>query len=276
MRKYFNFNGLFFAGQHGFRASHSCESALHELISNCLERLDSKDKTSGLNYINLMLFIDFKKAFDMIDSKLLLVKLCNYGFSNAAISMVEDYFYKRKQCVKIGNRLASYSDITLGVPQRSVLGPLLFLIFINDLPAHLSDINAKLFADDTTLLFSATTVEKCVQQCKTGVARISEWCEYNRLYINWTKTFLMFVSNRRNLEQLKSIDVDGTEILVVQTFRLLGVTLDTKLSFVKHASNIALTRRKMFALKRIYYLSFEVRVHFLKTFFFLVSTNAYH
>lgn len=171
--------------------------------------------------------------------------------------------------MKIGTRKSEFADITLGVPQGSVLGPLLFLIFINDLPYFLKDIYTKLFADDTTMLFNAKSTDECVRLCQAGIRKLVEWCECNRLYINWAKTFVMFATNRRkvDIEKVDSIRVDGADVKAVSTFRLLGITLDTKLDFVKHASDVALSAtRKMFALKRIFYLSDAVRIHFLKTF----------
>ena len=86
MRLYFDMNGLFFAGQHGFRKFHSCESALHELLTKCFDNMDKR-------LINMLLFIDFKKAFDVIDWQLLLVKLLNYGFSNSAIRLIVCLFH---------------------------------------------------------------------------------------------------------------------------------------------------------------------------------------
>ena len=94
MRLYLKTNDLFFHGQHGFTACHSCESDLHELFSKCMENKDSM-------MINCLLFVDFKKAFDMIDRKLLLQKLTEYGFMNIAISLIESYFSNRKQMVRI-------------------------------------------------------------------------------------------------------------------------------------------------------------------------------
>ena len=153
------------------------------------------------------------------------------------------------------------------MPQGSVMGPLLFLIFINDLPAYLGDIYTKLFADDTTMLFSASDAENCVKLCKSGIQKLIDWCESSRLYINWEKTFTMFCSNRRKPILIESITAGDITIKCVEKFCLLGIKLDNKLNFVEHASEIALSAtRKMFALKRIFYLSQEVKIHFMKTF----------
>ena len=99
----------------------------------------------------LALFIDFKKAFDLIDPELLFLKLFHYGFDNDALALIENYFRDRQQQVKFRGTSSLFADIKLGVPQGSVLGPLFFLIFINDLP-FLLELLCKLFADDTTSL----------------------------------------------------------------------------------------------------------------------------
>ena len=167
LRLYFNLNNLFFDGQHGFRVAHSCETDLHEIISNCYRNIDK-----GL--VNLLLFIDFKKAFDLINPELLLVKLLNYGFSNNAISLISSYFNNRRQSVKIGFLKSSERNITLGVPQGSVLGPLLFLIYTNDLPYYLSDTISKLFADDTTLAFSGGNYDDAISTLKQTMRPLLE------------------------------------------------------------------------------------------------------
>jgi hypothetical protein len=133
--------------------------------------------------INLLLFIDFKKAFDMVDPKLLLYKLLNYGFSNDAIKLLEDYFLNRQQFTKLGDIYSDLVCIILGVPQGSVLGPLLFIIFINDLPDSLIDILTKLFADDTTLVFSHSDLDVCVSMYKSGLKQLNEWCKHNKLIL---------------------------------------------------------------------------------------------
>jgi len=256
---YFEINKLFFSGQHGFRPNHSCESALHELISKCNKNNDNR-------LIYLLLFIDFKKAFDMIDQKLLLIKLLNYGFSNSAIRLLSNYFHNRKQQVKIGSSKSTFEAISLGVPQGSILGPLLFLIFINDLPFFLNDIFTKLFADDTTLLFSGESVDECVVSCQFGIEKLAVWCDHNNLYVNWSKTFLMFVTHKR-CEIPLNVVFNSNQIEVVSKFKLLGTWLDSKLNFDLAASELVLSiNRKLYAIKRIFYLSNSVKLQFFKTF----------
>lgn len=96
LRLYFQLNDLFFEGQHGFRAAHSCETALHEILSTCHKNIDR-------NLVNLLLFIDFKKAFDLISPDLLLVKLLNYGLTNDAIEIISNYFTTAGNLLKSGS-----------------------------------------------------------------------------------------------------------------------------------------------------------------------------
>ena len=120
---YFNSNKLFHESQHGFRSGFSCETALHELISKWRNNLNN-----GL--INSAMFVDFKKAFDYVNSDLLLIKLYCYGFSYDSIKLMANYFTDRRQLVKYKGNLSDSSSILLGVPQGSILGPLFFLFLL--------------------------------------------------------------------------------------------------------------------------------------------------
>ena len=109
-----NLNNILFSGQHGFRNGHSCETALHELISYLNENRNKRA-------ISLLLFIDFRKAFDLVDTKILLRKLFHYGFSKAALDLIANYFQDRSQSVKYDKKMSPFLKIILGVPQ-GILG----------------------------------------------------------------------------------------------------------------------------------------------------------
>ncbi len=159
------------------------------IISACFENRDNK-------LITLLCFIDFKKAFDMVDPKLLLIKLLNYGFSNSAAKLLTDYFKNRKIQTKVGDTYSDFISLILGVPQDSILGPLLFTIFINDIYIML-DALVKLFADDTTIILAHNDLKTLLTQFKRVFLQLNEWCKHNKLYINWSKTFNMFIHDKR-------------------------------------------------------------------------------
>ena len=174
IKDYFEHNNLFFIGQHGLRSNHSCETAIHEIASACLANIDKR-------LVNILLFIDFKKAFDMLDQNLLIYKLLNYGFDNQAIKLMIHYFLNRFAITKSNKIISSLLAIVLGVPQGSVLGPLLVILFINDLSLYLISILTKLFADDTTLIFANCDLDSVISSLKFGLNELNEWCKHNRL-----------------------------------------------------------------------------------------------
>ena len=258
INSYFETNDLIFDGQHGFRRGYSCETALHEVLNTVNTNLDKK-------LVNLLLFIDLRKAFDTVDIDLLLVKLFHYGFDNMALSLIKNYFTDRYQKIKIGALFSSLLLIVLGVPQGSILGPLLFIIFINDLPYYMNLILSKLFADDTTFCIAGETIENAISRLKDAVLQLLEWCSFNRLDINWSKTHIMFIGNVNNVPSSIYIN-EKVSISVVTQFKLLGVTIDDKLSFVSHVSQIcSKVNSKLHCLKRLYYMPNDVKLLFFKS-----------
>jgi hypothetical protein len=259
---YFVSNNFFFSGQHGFRKGHSCETALQELLSDINISRDQKR-------IILLLFIDFRKAFDTVDADLLIYKLGQYGFDFTSIELIESYFRDRQQVVKKMDP-SQVNDcrplpVTLGVPQGSCLGPLFFLIFINDLP-FLLDLSSKLFADDTTLYLSGTDIAQLEKDFSVRSRVLLDWCNDNRIDINWSKTFAMFITNKRVQIPLE-ITIATVKVKVVDSFKLLGVTIDNKLSFVEYATILCRTvNKKLFSINRLFYLATSVKLQFFKSF----------
>ena len=145
------------------------------------------------------LFVDFKKAFDYVNSDLLLIKLYCYGFSYDTIKLISNYFFDRKQMVKYNGNFSSSAPILLGVPQGSILGPLFFLIFINDLVFDYGENeNIELFADDTTIKNTGKTHLEASNNLQVDIYRLMNWSNHNCLAINWSKTFVMLITDKKD------------------------------------------------------------------------------
>jgi len=201
-----------------------------------------------------------------VDSNLLISKLFHYGFDTSSLFLIADYFKNRQQITKINNSSSKPNVVLLGVPQGSILGPLFFLIYINDLIYFINAASAKLFADDTTLYHSGVDLSEIINYFSKIINDLLLWCKNNRLDINWTKTFLMVFTNKR-IKIPDSICFKEIEIKCVNEFKLLGITIDSKLSFNTHVSNLGrIINSKLFSIKRLFYLSTSVKVQFFKTF----------
>jgi Reverse transcriptase (RNA-dependent DNA polymerase) len=256
---YINANNLLCEQQHGFRSNRSCETALITAIEHWKSSL-AKNK-----YV-LALFIDFKKAFDLLNRKLLFLKLFHYGFDNSSLKLFTNYFNTRSQTTKINKTLSSTCDICLGVPQGSVLGPLLFLLFINDL-AFDTELNPCLFADDTTVSSSGSDVNSLISAFNSKFVVLAEWVNHNQLVVNWDKTKCMFLSSRYNICNLDRIVISCHSIEVVSEFKLLGVIIDKHLSFNAHVNDVKIrVNTRLYSIKKIYFLSERVKIQFFKTF----------
>ena len=167
--------------------------------------LDVTDKwytnmDSGL--INAVLFIDLKKAFDTIDHNILLQKLTCYGFNKETIDIFRNYLSDRTQITVINNIRSDTRKVTCGVPQGSILGPLLFLIYINDLPNSELVSDGRLFADDTNLTFTDSNPDKLISVLNDDLKTLQNWLNLNKLSLNAIKTKCMFMASRQKLSTI--------------------------------------------------------------------------
>ena len=239
---YFTKYKLLYFSQHGFRKLHSTETASIEFIDRIFQHLD-KGK------LPLSIFIDLSKAFDTIDHNILIHKLEYYGVRGIALNWFKSYLTNRTQYVQYGNSSSGLISITTGVPQGSILGPLLFIIYMNDICLSSSKFNAVLYADDTSLEsplcsfdFSQSSSHLTVSQViNDELVKVYRWLCVNKLSINTKKTkFMVFHFPQyptQNLPPL-TLSIDNQPIQQTDTFNFLGVTIDETVSWRPHINNI--------------------------------------
>ena len=171
--------GLLYELQSVFRAGHSTESALISVTDHILFNLD-EEKLSG------MVFVDFRKAFDVVDHQLLLTKLCLYRVSDPSLSWFESDIFLVANSLSVLMVKDHSLLIKQGVPQGSVLGPTLFLLFVNDISLHLTDSTVDIYADDTTITASAHFSDLCsmTQLLNSNLDAVQSWASCNKMFIN--------------------------------------------------------------------------------------------
>lgn len=233
---YLSDNNLLYTRQSGFRKIHSTETALIKIVDDLLFSLD-KNRVSG------MILIDYCKAFDMIDHSILLEKLQAYGMVNSSVNWFQSYLNDRRQLVSLGGKQSSMTFVHHGVPQGSILGPLLFIAFINDLPLHVGSSMIDLYADDTTLTSSSNydSINLLQESLNNSITEVVDWATANKLPINESKTKALLVTGKRLLSKIEvnpTIMVNKTEIELVSSVKLLGLEIDSELSFHPHVDKL--------------------------------------
>jgi len=227
--QYLDSHNLLFSFQSGFRPKHSCPTALTRIIDTWLINVNNSKITGAV-------FLDLSKAFDMVDHNVLLLKLQHYLCNPNAVSLFQSYLDGRKQKVLVNGRYSTEALVKSGVPQGSVLGPLLFCIFINDLPLHLSDssVSCDLFADDATLHTPDKDISVINARLQTSLHEVSDWCESNSMVLNPSKTECMVITTRQKhqLSPLKlDLHINGNPVQQVTQHKLLGVVVDDQLKW---------------------------------------------
>ena len=216
--------------QSGFRASHSTEILLLQVTNNWLRNMDA-----GL--INGVLFLDLKKAFGTINHEILLSKLEHYGIRGLPLLWFQSYLNNRKQICKINNSLSTFQNVSCGIPQGSNLGPLLFLIYINDLPDSLEITEPAMFADDTNLTVTGETSAEIQNKLEGEIQNVLKWLRTNKLTLNEKKTEYMLIGSAKRLKQIQNdliIKINDHVIKRVYNKNVLGLEIDDKLKWTEH------------------------------------------
>ena len=217
--------------QYGFRIGRSTTHAIIKLLSYITKAYHNKEYCACF-------FLDLRKAFDTVHHGLLLQKLQHYGFRGYCHSYLKSYYHNRKQYVYVDGYESDAGDIVNGVPQGSILGPLCFNLFINDLPLAVVA-HTVLFADDAAFVVTASTLAELYSKIEQLFLDITAYLKRNRLVANSTKSKLMMFSSRPT-HDLRDFVFAGEIIEWVKEFRYLGLTVTDKLCFSKHINNVAL------------------------------------
>ena len=219
--------------QSGFREGHSTESALILMTESWLKAIND-GKFVGC------LMVDFRKAFDLIDHNLLLQKLRLYKCDESSLSWFTSYLSNRSQRVSMNNKCSGSERVSFGVPQGSILGPLLFLIFINDLPLTLKHLvsSTDLYADDTTIYDIQSNIQTLQQNLQNSLILLNKWCRENGMVINTDKTKVMLITSRQKLYNLQNDNLllksCGVDLKLSSNEKILGVQIEENLIWNDH------------------------------------------
>ena len=214
--------------QFGFRSKHSTNHALIEITEKIRNPLDKHELACGV-------FIDLQKAFDTVNHNILIDKLEHYGIRGVAKDWFKSYLTERTQFVSIEGFKSVTQHIKHGVPQGSVLGPLLFLIYINDLHKAIHYSKTYHFADDTHLLNISESAKQIQKQMNIGLKCLYKWLTANKISLNSSKTELVVFQSNKSTQRFEfKIKINGKKILPSQSIKYLGVNLDDSLSGEKH------------------------------------------
>lgn len=251
---YFNINNLLYDSQYGFRHLHSTEFSALEVTDSIYQNLDNKKSP-------LAVYLDLSKAFDTIDHSILLHKLSYYGVKGTALNWFTSYLTNRQQYVQFNSEASSLKSISTGVPQGSILGPLLFIIYMNDIAKVTNKFHFTLYADDTSLIEPLCTFTVDIgdrntlsDQINSELQKIFDWLSLNKLSLNVKKTKMMVFHNRqRNIKNMiPKLTIDGIPIEYVRNFNFLGIVLDEHMTWNPHTNKVACTiARTIGTLKRL-------------------------
>ena len=267
--KFLETNNIIYSLQFGFRKNYSTTLALLNLTENIKQELDRGKFGCGI-------FIDFQKAFDTVDHNILLQKLSYYGVRGKSNEWFKSYLCDRKQFVSINGFQSDLSEIKCGVPQGSVLGPLLFLIYINDLHLAIKSCKIHHFADDTNLLHFNDSIKKLNKDINYDLKQLVHWLNANKISLNVGKTELvLFKPKKKKIDYDLKLKLNGKKLVQTSSVKYLGIKIDSNLNWKEQQNSIAIKINKATAilskmrhyvnhntLKMVYYSIFESHTNY--------------
>ena len=249
--EYLEKNNILYKHQYGFREGRSTKLAVTNLINQLVHYQDEGRVTVGV-------FIDFAKAFDTINHSILLSKMENYGVSGLQLNWFRNYLCNRVQYVQHNGATSSFKLSSCGVPQGSVLGPTLFLLYINDLPQSSTYFDFRLFADDSNIFHSFPPCQTIIRlsEITYHLLSVTKWCDANKITINIKKTNFMIIQPRRKVVNTDgSVELKGCTLNKVDTTPYVGIHIDKYLLWNEHIDKTAaVLRRKVGLIYRLRHL----------------------
>ena len=220
-------HNVLYSSQYGFRPEHSTTDAVTEFLADVHSSVDQNEHC-------LSVYLDLSKAFDTINHEILLRKLNHYGIRGKALEWFKSYLFNRRQYI-FGNGIKSDETvIKCGVPQGSVLGPLLFIIYTNDIPCALTHSKSILYADDTTIYITGCNMRVIGNNMNSDLAQLADWFKANQLSVNIDKTKYMLFSRNSNTNPDLQICIDTKNLEQVNVIKFLGLYIDDKLKWDLH------------------------------------------
>ena len=217
----------------------STVSGIFEIVENILKNLDNQEKVFGL-------FLDLSKAFECIDHAILLKKLENYGVRGAALNLIKSYLSNRLQYVELCHKKGIFKSKklknTIGVPQDSILGPLLFIIYVNDFIIMQENVMSTQYADDTSLTICNKDVNILITMTNELLEEVNGWCIQNRLQLNSSKTQLINFNLKNvisDVEKSNLVSLDDTDIIFLNSSKVLGVHIDKNMKWETHIGELS-------------------------------------
>ena len=231
-------HNILYKKQYGFRQKHSTYMAVLDVINDLTKTIDD-------GMFNVGIFMDLSKAFDTIDHTILLHKLYNYGFRGVSHNWFSNYLSNRKQYVSYNGTASPKVNTSCGVPQGSLPGPLLFILYMNDIQHTSKLLSFTLFADDTTILYSHKNLTSLCDTLNVELREVCNWFKANKLSLNAKKTNLMYLGTShqtRNIDDSKNcIYLDGVKLDRVHEAKFLGLLIDENITWKKQISSVCKT-----------------------------------
>ena len=227
--------------QSGFRPNHSTQTSLHKFTEDAFNEIENG------NCVGLVA-LDLKKAFDTVDHEILLNKLEHYGFRDISLLWFRNYLNNRMQIACINGNQSNPRLIQTGVPQGSILGPLLFILYINDIGVCFEHATVNIYADDTLFYFAGSSIDSVSEALKADLHHVAEWLCSNKLSLHIGKTNSMLISSKPKSQTLQDIELnlslDNQNISQVSSCKYLGIILDSKLNFHAHLDSVVSKLKK--------------------------------